>query len=183
MTVLVAGGSGYIGQATVRAPNAHGHQAVALTRNARATRRIELAQAGGGGQPVPQIFPAGLQGIGPARGAAARALTAADYGPAQPAAAMPHSDYPLQALLYSVVLHRFLRWRQPGHDPSRHLRRVRYLFLRGIWGAQTPVIGGEPCGVFSWRPPVEPMTALPDLLATGERAAWVSTLTRSGRGL
>ncbi|HXA12389.1 MAG TPA: NAD-dependent epimerase/dehydratase family protein, partial [Mycobacterium sp.] len=105
MTVLVAGGSGYIGQATVRALNAHGHQAVALTRNARATRRIELAQAGGGGQPVPQIFPAGLQGIGPARGAAARALTAADYGPAQPAAAMLHSDYPLQALLYSVVLH------------------------------------------------------------------------------
>jgi len=76
-------------------------------------------------------------------------LTAADYGPAQPAAAMLHSDYPLQALLYSVVLHRFLRRRQPGHDPSRHLRGVRYLFLRGIWGTQTPVIGGEPCGVFS----------------------------------
>ena len=30
------------------------------------------------------------------------------------AEAMLHSDYPLQALLYSVVLHRFLRWRQPG---------------------------------------------------------------------
>jgi hypothetical protein len=110
-------------------------------------------------------------------------LTAADYGPAQPAAAMPQSGYPLQALLYSVVPHRFLRWRQPGHDPSRHLRGLRYLFLRGVSGAQTPVIGGEPCGVLSWRPPVEPVTALPDLLATGERAAWVSTLTRSGRVL
>ncbi len=32
---------------------------------------------------------------------------------------MLHSDYPLQALLYSVVLHRFLRWRQPGYDPER----------------------------------------------------------------
>ena len=27
---------------------------------------------------------------------------------------MGHSDYPLQALLYAVVLHRFLRWRQPS---------------------------------------------------------------------
>ena len=45
------------------------------------------------------------------------------------AAAMTHSDYPLQALLYSVVLHRFLRWRQPGYDPERAPRR-RALPLR-----------------------------------------------------
>src|SRR5690606_17621975 len=35
----------------------------------------------------------------------ARPLTAADYGPARLAEAMLHSDYPLQALLYCVVLH------------------------------------------------------------------------------
>ena len=45
-------------------------------------------------------------------------LTAADYDRPRMAEAMLHSDYPLQALLYSVVLHRFLRWRQPGYDPS-----------------------------------------------------------------
>ncbi|EUA20679.1 PD-(D/E)XK nuclease superfamily protein [Mycobacterium xenopi 3993] len=44
--------------------------------------------------------------------------TAADYSAARLAEAMLHSDYPLQALLYVVVLHRFLRWRQPGYDPG-----------------------------------------------------------------
>ena len=34
------------------------------------------------------------------------------------AEAMLHSDYPLQALLYVVVVHRYLRWRQPGYDPA-----------------------------------------------------------------
>ncbi|MGA7051026.1 MAG: exodeoxyribonuclease V subunit beta, partial [Mycobacterium sp.] len=50
-----------------------------------------------------------------------RPLTAADYGRPRLTEAMLHSDYPLQALLYSVVLHRFLRWRQPAYDPARHL--------------------------------------------------------------
>ena len=36
---------------------------------------------------------------------------------------MGHSDYPLQALLYAAVLHRFLRWRQPGYDPEQPPRR------------------------------------------------------------
>ncbi|BCI91200.1 hypothetical protein NIIDMKKI_64060 [Mycobacterium kansasii] len=38
--------------------------------------------------------------------------TAADYSVDRLTEAMLHSDYPLQALLYVVVLHRFLRWRQ-----------------------------------------------------------------------
>lgn len=41
-----------------------------------------------------------------------RPLTAADYHRPRLIEAMLHSDYPLQALLYTVVLHRFLRWRQ-----------------------------------------------------------------------
>ena len=45
-------------------------------------------------------------------------LTSADYERARLVEAMLHSDYPLQALLYSVVLHRFLRWRQPGYRPT-----------------------------------------------------------------
>ena len=50
-------------------------------------------------------------------------LTALSYRPEALDAAMGHSDYPLQALLYAAVLHRFLRWRQPGYDPERAPRR------------------------------------------------------------
>ena len=91
-------------------------------------------------------------------------LSSDDYRPSVLAAAMGHSDYPLQALLYAVVLHRFLRWRQPGYDPDVHLGGVLYLYLRGLCGPDTPVVDGEPCGVFSWRPPVALVEALSDLL-------------------
>ncbi len=93
-----------------------------------------------------------------------RPLTAADYAPARMAEAMLHSDYPLQALLYCVVLHRFLRWRQPGYDPQRHLGGVLYLFVRGMCGPDTPVSAGHPAGVFGWRPPAALVTELSDLL-------------------
>ena len=91
-------------------------------------------------------------------------LTAHAYRPAALDAAMEHSDYPLQALLYAVVLHRFLRWRQPGYDPERHLGGVVYLYLRGMCGPSTPRVDGEPCGVFTWRPPVALLDDLSDLL-------------------
>ncbi|OBF24478.1 exodeoxyribonuclease V subunit beta [Mycobacterium kubicae] len=100
-----------------------------------------------------------------------RPLTAADYSQPRLAEAMLHSDYPLQALLYSVVLHRFLRWRQPNYDPARHLGGVLYLFVRGMCGPQTPVIDGHPAGVFSWAPPTALVTALSDLLDVGRVAA------------
>lgn len=41
MKVLITGGSGYLGRATVRALQAHGHQAVALVRSDDAARRVE----------------------------------------------------------------------------------------------------------------------------------------------
>lgn len=97
--------------------------------------------------------------------------TAADYGHARLAEAMLHSDYPLQALLYTVVLHRFLRWRVAGYEPERHLGGVLYLFVRGMCGADTPVIDGQPCGVFSWQPPAELVVALSGLLDEGRQAA------------
>ena len=91
-------------------------------------------------------------------------LTAADYAPAQLAEAMLHSHYPLQALLYSVVAHRYLRWRQPGYDPKTHLGGVLYLYVRGMCGDATPLVDGHPTGVFSWRPPADLVVALSDLL-------------------
>jgi exodeoxyribonuclease V beta subunit len=96
---------------------------------------------------------------------------AADYSHARLAEHMLHSDYPLQALLYIVVLHRFLRWRVAGYEPARHLGGVLYLFVRGMCGADTPVVDGQPCGVFSWQPPAELVVALSDLLDQGRQAA------------
>lgn len=96
-----------------------------------------------------------------------RPLTSADYDRPRLVEAMLHSDYPLQALLYSVVLHRFLRWRLRDYDPGRHLGGVLYLFLRGMCGAATPVVDGHPSGVFSWRPPASLIEGLSDLLDGG----------------
>jgi len=98
-------------------------------------------------------------------------LTAADYSQPYLTEAMLHSDYPLQALLYTVVLHRFLRWRQPGYDPAQHLGGVLYLYVRGMCGADTPAINGRPAGVFSWQPSPTLVAALSDLLDQGRRVA------------
>ncbi len=94
-------------------------------------------------------------------------LTLASYTPDRLVEAMMAAHYPLQALLYSVALHRFLRWRQAGYDPDRHLGGIAYLFVRGMAGPTTPRIGGVPCGVFSWRPPAGLVPALSDLLDRG----------------
>ena len=91
-------------------------------------------------------------------------LTAHDYRPEMLDEAMGHSDYPLQALLYTVVLHRFLRWRLPAYDPATHLGGVLYLYLRGMCGPATPRVDELPCGIFSWRPPVALVEELSDLL-------------------
>ncbi|OFJ55583.1 UvrD-helicase domain-containing protein [Mycolicibacterium grossiae] len=98
-------------------------------------------------------------------------LTADDYDRPRMTEAMLHSDYPLQALLYSVVLHRFLRWRQPGYEPGRHLGGILYLFVRGMCGPTTPVVDGHPAGVFDWQPPAAMIVALSDLLDAGRAAA------------
>ncbi len=87
------------------------------------------------------------------------------YTPAAMAEAMMEAHYPLQALLYAVALHRFLRWRQPSYDPDVHLGGMLYLFVRGMAGPETPVVDGLPCGVFSWRPPTGLVLALSDVLA------------------
>jgi exodeoxyribonuclease V beta subunit len=91
-------------------------------------------------------------------------VTSADYGHAEMATAMLHSHYPLQALLYSVVLHRYLRWRLPSYAPDQHLGGVLYLFLRGMCGPETPVVDGHVAGVFDWSPPAALVGALSDAL-------------------
>lgn len=91
-------------------------------------------------------------------------VEAMDYTQPKLAEAMLHSHYPLQALLYSAVVHRFLRWRLPGYSPEEHLGGVLYLYVRGMLGPDTPVVDGIPTGVFTWQPPASLAVALSDLL-------------------
>jgi exodeoxyribonuclease V beta subunit len=94
-------------------------------------------------------------------------LTAWHHRPSALAGEMLHRHYGLQALLYTVALHRYLRWRLPGYDPDRHVAGVLYLFLRGMTGPDTPTADGGPCGVFAWRPPGALIEALSDVFDRG----------------
>jgi exodeoxyribonuclease V beta subunit len=61
-------------------------------------------------------------------------------------AAMLSHGYFLQALIYSVALHRHLRLNLANYDPERHLGGAFYLFVRGVrpdW---------PNAGVVHWRP-------------------------------
>ena len=72
--------------------------------------------------------------------------------------------------LYTAALHRFLRWRLPGYDPTRNLAGVLYLFLRGMTGPGTPTVAGKPCGVFAWEPSKALVEELSDVLDRGGSA-------------
>jgi exodeoxyribonuclease V beta subunit len=80
---------------------------------------------------------------------------------------MLRRHYALQALLYTVALHRYLRWRLPDYDPDRNLAGVLYLFLRGMAGRDTPTVDRTPYGVFAWRPSGALVRALSDALDRG----------------
>lgn len=88
-------------------------------------------------------------------------LTTGNFTREKMAQEMIRSHYPLQAILYAVALHRYLRWRQSDYDPQLHLGGIRYLFVRGMVGPQTPA----GCGVFDWNPPAALVVELSDLLA------------------
>jgi len=63
------------------------------------------------------------------------------------ARAMSHSEYTLQALIYTVALHRWLRFRLgSGYDYARDFGGVRYLFCRGLDATRDP----SP-GVCAWQ--------------------------------
>jgi exodeoxyribonuclease V beta subunit len=101
-------------------------------------------------------------------GAPGEALSAWHYRPEALQAEMVAAHYPLQALLYQVALHRYLRWRLAGrYDPERHLGGVLYLFVRGMSAAEPVDVDGNPCGVWSWRAPAGLVEALSDLFDRG----------------
>ncbi|KAF1686876.1 exodeoxyribonuclease V subunit beta [Pseudoxanthomonas broegbernensis] len=83
------------------------------------------------------------------------------YGPAHLAEAMEHSEYPLQALIYTLALHRWLRFRLGGrYDYARDFGGVRYLFCRGIDAGRA-----DSPGVQAWTFAPELVHALDALFA------------------
>ncbi|MEB3320005.1 MAG: UvrD-helicase domain-containing protein [Cyanobium sp.] len=94
------------------------------------------------------------------------------YGQAAMAELMAASHYPLQAHLYLLALHRYLRWRLPGYRPELHLGGYAYVFLRGV-PEPTPALtatasaGGAVPGMLVERPPLARLLALDSLLREG----------------
>ncbi|KVM79514.1 exodeoxyribonuclease V subunit beta [Burkholderia ubonensis] len=89
------------------------------------------------------------------------------YGPRALDAAMADHAYHLQALLYTVALHRYLRGRLRDYDYDTHVAGYLYLFVRGVrpgWRS-----GGAPAGVHARRPARELVDAL-DRMMEGGRA-------------
>jgi len=96
------------------------------------------------------------------------------YGAEAMAELMAANHYPLQAHLYLVALHRYLRWRLPGYEPERHLGGYVYVFLRGTPGSagERALPGAVPGMVVETPPPARLLAldaALGGLPAEGER--------------
>ncbi len=87
-----------------------------------------------------------------------------DYTREKLGRAMEKNLYPLQYLLYTVALNRYLTLRAPGYDYERSFGGVLYLFLRGV----DPESGGE-SGIFRDVPPVGLVRELTELLVDAER--------------
>ena len=68
---------------------------------------------------------------------------------------------PLQAHLYLVALHRYLRWRLPGYRPEQHLGGYVYVFLRGVTG---PTTASAVPGMFVEQPPLARLLQLDQAL-------------------
>jgi exodeoxyribonuclease V beta subunit len=83
--------------------------------------------------------------------------------------AMAHSEYDLQALIYTLALHRWLRFRLgEAYDYARDFGGIRYLFCRGLDATRT-----DSPGIHAQRFAPELVHALDALFghAAGERAA------------
>jgi len=82
-----------------------------------------------------------------------------DYGRDHLREEMERRLYPLQYLLYTVALNRFLCQRVPGYDYGTHFGGVAYIFLRGVRAER-----GEEFGIFRDIPPAELIGGLTECL-------------------
>jgi exodeoxyribonuclease V beta subunit len=85
-----------------------------------------------------------------------------DYTGGSLEAAMAEHHYPLQALLYTIALHRYLRQRMDGYTAEKYLGDSWYLFVRavGLDAAEKPGLG-----VWRHRWPTALIEALDDAFA------------------
>jgi exodeoxyribonuclease V beta subunit len=90
----------------------------------------------------------------------------AEYSADGLARAVRESEYDLQYLVYTLALHRWLRFRRADYDYDTHFGGVRYLFCRGL----DPSRDDAP-GVFVARPSRALIEALDALLAPPHREA------------
>ncbi len=99
-------------------------------------------------------------------------LEPGDYADSSLGQEMAHADYFLQALLYTVALHRDLSARLRGYDYDAHVGGYLYLFLRGMAGPETPrdPASGRCLGVFGDRWPKDVVLAFDEALAPGALA-------------
>ena len=93
--------------------------------------------------------------------------SAADYADAPLQAAMASHAYHLQALLYTVALHRYLKTRLRDYSYDTHIGGYLYLFVRGVRPQWRDADG--PAGVHGRRPPFE-LVALLDAAMIGGAA-------------
>jgi exodeoxyribonuclease V beta subunit len=89
-----------------------------------------------------------------------------DYSADSLARAVRDSEYDLQYVIYTLALHRWLRFRRADYDYDKHFGGVRYLFCRGL----EPSRDDSP-GVFATRPSRALIEALDALLAPPPREA------------
>ncbi|MEN5203508.1 exodeoxyribonuclease V subunit beta [Stenotrophomonas sp. TWI700] len=88
------------------------------------------------------------------------------YDAARLASAMQHSEYDLQALIYTVALHRWLRFRLGAqYDYTRDMGGIRYLFCRGLDARRE-----DSPGLYAHRFDPALVDALDALFAGGEHA-------------
>jgi len=88
------------------------------------------------------------------------------YDAARLTSAMQHSEYDLQALIYTVALHRWLRFRLGAqYDYTRDLGGIRYLFCRGLDAGRD-----DSPGLYAHRFDPALVDALDALFAGGEHA-------------
>lgn len=87
-----------------------------------------------------------------------------DYSAVELDKCMAQSSYYLQALIYTVALHRYLKSRLNNYDMDLHLGGCSYLFLRGMRD-------GMADGVFNWQPPKDLVLAMDELLGTAQKTS------------
>ncbi len=90
-----------------------------------------------------------------------------DYGQDSMTQAMQKNLYPLQYLLYTVALNRYLSLRMKNYSYGSHFGGVIYVFLRGA-----SMEHGESCGFFRDLPPVELIEALTHILIEDVRITY-----------